>query len=592
MVRRRWATLVLALIVALGLLPLSPASAARNRPPRIKRAVMKDVNNDGRADRVVLTYNERINHRVDKSRFPFRVQGYRVLRVNKARRALKLVILVKPTAKAKARPDFVRYARTRMQPVKDLKGLQAAKQLLTKNIIGLTLTPPPPPPGTQTLTVDTSGSTGAGVVTSDPAGINCGSTCEANFADGRDVTLTATPDAATKATFGGWTGCASSTPTCVVKMDAAKKVKANFVKAGTFTLAVSKTGSGLGSVKSTSNPVQTSQIDCGATCTATYPSAAVVTLTAARDDASGSLFTGWSGDGCTGSSTTCNVTMDKARYVTATFDKPGSFLLTVTKSGTGDVTSTSAPAQASQINCGSSCTATYPAAAQVTLTAAPQQGSGASFAGWSGGGCTGTSSTCTITMDAAKTVNATFGAPAQRSLTVTKAGDGNGTVTSSSSPSQASQVDCGATCQVSYPDQSTVTLTATAAADSVFAGWSGGPCTGTSPTCNVTMDGAKTVTATFDPKPANTTFALTVTPTNATVTCAPLPTSATGCNGSYAAGTAVTITAVPTELGAPTFAWVGCTPGALPNTCTVTMDADRTVTVSVTTTLGLAAFSQ
>jgi hypothetical protein len=42
-----------------------------------------------------------------------------------------------------------------------------------------------------------------------------------------------------------------------------------------------------------------------------------------------------------------------------------------------------------------------------------------------------------------------------------------------------------------------VTLTATAASGSTFAGWSGGGCSGTG-TCTVTMTADKSVTANFD----------------------------------------------------------------------------------------------
>ncbi|MFN7171098.1 MAG: hypothetical protein ACK4NT_07700, partial [Candidatus Omnitrophota bacterium] len=45
-----------------------------------------------------------------------------------------------------------------------------------------------------TLTVNKAG-TGTGTVTSNPAGINCGSACSAQFNSGTQVTLTATPDA-------------------------------------------------------------------------------------------------------------------------------------------------------------------------------------------------------------------------------------------------------------------------------------------------------------------------------------------------------------------------------------------------------------
>jgi hypothetical protein len=64
---------------------------------------------------------------------------------------------------------------------------------------------------------------------------------------------------------------------------------------------------------------------------------------------------------------------------------------------------TSSPAG---ILCGNDCSQTYDIGEMVTLTAAAAQGS--TFVGMSGGGCSGTQVTCTITMDAAKTVTATF----------------------------------------------------------------------------------------------------------------------------------------------------------------------------------------
>src|SRR5262249_41412003 len=79
-----------------------------------------------------------------------------------------------------------------------------------------------------------------------------------------------------------------------------------------------------------------------------------------------------------------------------------SYRLTVTTSGSGTVTSTPAG-----INCGSTCSANYTGGTQVTLTATPA--SGAVFAGW-GGACSGTAG-CSVTMNAAATVTATFGAP-------------------------------------------------------------------------------------------------------------------------------------------------------------------------------------
>src|SRR6185503_14652009 len=106
-----------------------------------------------------------------------------------------------------------------------------------------------------------------------------------------------------------------------------------------------------------------------------------------------SLFTSWGG-ACTGSGT-CVVTMDQARTVTATFTLQ-TYGLTVTKAGNGASlgTVTSAPVG---IACGSDCSEAFAANTMVTLT--PTVATGATFGGWTGGGCTGTS-TCTVTIGA------------------------------------------------------------------------------------------------------------------------------------------------------------------------------------------------
>lgn len=75
--------------------------------------------------------------------------------------------------------------------------------------------------------------------------------------------------------------------------------------------------------------------------------------------------------------------------------------LSVTKTGTGSGTVTSSPAG---INCGADCSESYGSGTSVTLTASPVTGS--TFAGWSGA-CSGTGS-CILTMDADKSVTATF----------------------------------------------------------------------------------------------------------------------------------------------------------------------------------------
>ncbi|WP_281184610.1 CARDB domain-containing protein [Trichlorobacter lovleyi] len=76
-------------------------------------------------------------------------------------------------------------------------------------------------------------------------------------------------------------------------------------------------------------------------------------------------------------------------------------------------------------------------------------------------------------------------------LILTKSGLGTGTITS-----LPAGIACGATCSSQFATNSTVTLTATPDTGSIFTGWSGA-CSGLD-TCSVTMDAAKTVTATFD----------------------------------------------------------------------------------------------
>ena len=75
------------------------------------------------------------------------------------------------------------------------------------------------------LTVSPSG-TGSGTIASSPGGINCGSTCSASFISGATVTLSATP--ATGSTFVGWDGACSGTGQCVLTLNAATSVSAEF----------------------------------------------------------------------------------------------------------------------------------------------------------------------------------------------------------------------------------------------------------------------------------------------------------------------------------------------------------------------------
>ncbi|UJS25777.1 InlB B-repeat-containing protein [Thiothrix winogradskyi] len=315
---------------------------------------------------------------------------------------------------------------------------------------------------------------GNGSVTSNPAGIDCGTDCAEAFRSmtpATAVTLTATPDTGYK--FTGWTGgCSGTLTTCNVSMSAAKTVTATFK--AIFPLTVSKTGTGTGRVTATNINCDTS---AAPDCTETYLKDTRITLTATAT--AGSRFTGWSG-ACTG--TTCSVTMNEAKNVTANFDFI-TFNLTVAKVGNGSVTSNPAG-----IDCGADCTEAFrsmtPATA-ITLTATPD--AGYKFMSWTGG-CSGTATTCTVSMSAAKSVIATF--RPIFTLTVNKVGTGTGTVTST-----PIGINCGADCTEDYVSGTAVTLTARAATGSRFTGWSGS-CSGTS-TCRVALSAAAAAVANF-----------------------------------------------------------------------------------------------
>jgi len=157
-------------------------------------------------------------------------------------------------------------------------------------------------------------------------------------------------------------------------------------------LSVEIGGTGGGAV--TSSP---SGITCGTDCTEGYAPGTVVALTAAPE--TGSVFAGWTGD------PDCSdgvVTMQAAKTCVATFNLQV-LTLTVNRAGNGSGTATSSPAG---INCGATCASGYNYGTQVTLTATPDTGS--VFVGWTGAGCSGTG-LCVLTMDAAKSVTATFG---------------------------------------------------------------------------------------------------------------------------------------------------------------------------------------
>ena len=133
-----------------------------------------------------------------------------------------------------------------------------------------------------------------------------------------------------------------------------------------------------------------------------YLSGASVTVTATPDPYHD--LVSW-GDDCSGTATTCTLTLDAAKTASVTFQVQ-TYTLTVTATGGGSVD----PSGTSTENGGT----------ELTLTASWDDATH-TFTGW-GGDCSGSETTCALLIDAAKTVTATFEAlPADRCATTTAA---------------------------------------------------------------------------------------------------------------------------------------------------------------------------
>lgn len=324
-----------------------------------------------------------------------------------------------------------------------------------------------------TLMINKAGS-GSGVITSDVGNLDCGSTCSSDYAPGTVVTLTEAPDA--DSIFSGWgslSGCSSLATTCQVTMSKEVALSPTFTRP---TLTVISNGGTI-----TSYP---SGIECGSTCSVAFTPGQSVTLSETPD--SGRVFTGWNG-AC--SSDPCTVSMSQSRSVTASFGWE-QFDLNVDLTGSGSGRVYGDLYGDPLFSCDASCTQSVGYTDDVTLQASPDAGS--TFTGWSGAGCSGTGD-CVVTMNAAASVLATF--ELSPVLSISKAGEGQGTVTSSTPG-----IACGPTCTASFSPGTVITLTATPDAASVFVGWSGSGCSGDA-TCQVTMNQARAVTASFEVKP-------------------------------------------------------------------------------------------
>lgn len=233
---------------------------------------------------------------------------------------------------------------------------------------------------------------GAGTVTSTPSGISCGTACQFSVPGGTTVTLSAVAELGSSFLGWGGGGCTGTSPcTLTLPVGAGDTTITARFEPPNQTLNIMKVGTGSGSVSSTPAGIQ-----CGVICSAGFPTDQSVDLTATPS--SDSIFTGWSGAGCSGTGV-CTVTMGASHTVTAQFDLKPQRSLSITPPGNGIVT-----ADMGGLSCPGVCSANIPQGTVVTLTATPN--AGYYLETWTGA-CSGTGA-CAVTLNGNENVSAQF----------------------------------------------------------------------------------------------------------------------------------------------------------------------------------------
>ncbi len=338
-------------------------------------------------------------------------------------------------------------------------------------------------------------SVGGGSIQQVESGVACKTQCFSEVQAGKALTLIAIPEEDTE--FIGWQGppnCGSDIQ-CVVDPKPGTTATATFAKVIRYKLTVTKSGNG----SVTSAPTG---ITCGTDCTQNYAQSKVVVLTATA--AAGYNFTGWSGTtiACPGTGT-CTVKMDAAKTVQANFSAiTGNVKLDIAVSGNGKVESTP-----SGISCPSLCSANFPNASVVTLTASATAGS--QLAAWTGAASNcGNASTCNLTLAGNMQAGANFIAISTGNKTrVSVSGMGHigasdQSISCGHAPANIANGQSG-NCVKAYSGGS-MTFTATPFNDQFkFDHWSGA-CSGTTPQCTLDMSTGKQFSAIFVPIAAST----------------------------------------------------------------------------------------
>jgi|GEM_PF-3473575 len=188
------------------------------------------------------------------------------------------------------------------------------------------------------------------------------------------------------------------------------------------------------------------------------------------------IVTGLSACGSGGGSG--NNSRDSASSITG--QATSSHTLQVDTVGTGRVFDINA-----NIDCGSNCQAVVEPGTEIVLISNSEPGN--SFVGWSGA-CNDDSETCTVKMDANKSVTANYVATTSANYQLNLATDNRGEITS-----ELGDVSCSSDCSERFETGRSITLIPTAATGYRFSHWQG-DCSGAGD-CSILMNSNKTVAA-------------------------------------------------------------------------------------------------
>jgi PKD repeat protein len=373
--------------------------------------------------------------------------------------------------------------------------------------------------GPRTLRVLVTGwEGGTGLVAVSPAPLSGPPTCEVASASSTecvflyppDTTVQLTAVAASDSKFLGFGGDCIGTGPCSVTLDGTggappKFVAADFLGPRSLNVWVSGQDGGVGLVAVAPAPLS-GPPTCEVTdsipvqCTFLYPPDTTVHLTAVA--ASDSKFLGFGGD-CMGTGP-CAITLDgdawyPPKFVAADFLGPRQLLVTITAMDGAVAQVSVSPAPLSgpptceAVSGQEICTFLFPPDTTVHLTAVAASDS--KFLGFASE-CMGLGP-CVVVLDQGagwppKLVGADFLGPRALRVMANVWEGGTGQVTVSPAP-LSGPPSCDvpgpgpADCTFLFPPDTTVHLTAVAASDSKFLGWSGHDCLGTGP-CAITLD--------------------------------------------------------------------------------------------------------